>query len=301
MLCKEKAVVIGGAGFIGSHLVDSLLEKGFDVEVIDNLSFGKKSNVNSRAFLHEVDIRNYDDICPIIMGSKYVFHLAAIAGVQYSIENPIETHDVNLTGTLNILVASHEGGVEKVVYSSSSAVYGDQDTMPLIEEMKAQPKSPYGLQKYLGEKMCKLWGETYGLSTVGLRYFNVYGSRQSAEGTYAAVVSKFLKQLKDKKPLLITGDGEQTRDFVHVKDVVLANIMAAESVKANKGDVFNIGSGKSISMQKLAKLVGGVVEKIPSRFEPKHSQANCDKAKEFLGWQAHVLLKEGVEDLKKKM
>src|SRR3989344_5862343 len=176
---KLKVVVTGGAGFIGSNVVNQLIADGFDVHIIDNLSGGKKENLNSQAEFHEVDIRDLEKIKPIIAGAQYVFHLAALPRVQFSIENPVETNDVNVVGTVNVLVAAKAGGVKRVIYSASSSAYGDQPTMPLIENMPASPKSPYGLQKYLGELYCRLWSEVYGLETVSLRYFNVYGPGQS--------------------------------------------------------------------------------------------------------------------------
>ncbi len=175
---NKKVVITGGAGFIGSNLVDALVDNGFNVHVIDNFSGGKKENVNKKATLHVADIRNLDDISPIIDGAEYVFHLAALPRVQYSIENPVETNDVNIGGTLNVLIASQKGAVKRVVYSASSSAYGDQSKMPLREDMIANPKSPYGLHKYIGELYCKVWSMVHGLETVSLRYFNVYGKTQ---------------------------------------------------------------------------------------------------------------------------
>ena len=230
----KKAVVTGGAGFIGSNLVDALIDKGYEVHIIDNLSGGKTENVNARAVFHQKDIRNLVDIMPIISGAEYVFHLAALPRVQYSIEHPQETNDVNVNGLLNVLIAAHKGEVKKLVYSASSSAYGDQPVMPLREEMLAHPKSPYGLHKYVGELYCRLWSEVYGLPTVSLRYFNVYGPRFDAEGAYALVIGKFLKQKAGGKPMTITGDGKQTRDFTHVSDVVRANILAARVLKQER-------------------------------------------------------------------
>ncbi len=296
---NKKAVVVGGAGFIGSNLADALLEKGFDVHIIDNLSGGKRENVNEKAKLHIVDIRNLDDIKDIINGAEYVFHLAALPRVQFSIENPIETHDVNINGTLNVLVASKDGGVKKVIYSASSSVYGDQDIMPLVEDMKANPLSPYGLQKYIGELYCKLFFDIYKLPTVSLRYFNVYGPRLDPEGAYALVIGKFLKQKADGKPVTITGDGKQTRDFTHVYDVVRANILASESNNVGSGEVINIGAGKNFSIEKLAEMIGGPVEYVESRIEPKDTLADNKKAKELLGWEPNISFEDGILELKK--
>jgi UDP-glucose 4-epimerase len=298
---SQKAVVIGGAGFIGSHVVDALVAKDFEVHVIDNLVAGKKENVNPKATLHQKDITNLFDIQPIINGAAYVFHLAALPRVQYSIEHPDETNVVNVQGTVNVLMAAHKAGVKKVVYSASSSAYGDQPTMPLHEDMKAMPKSPYGLQKYIGELYCTLWSEVYGLPTVSLRYFNVYGPRFDAEGAYALVIGKFLHQRRDNKPMTITGTGEQTRDFTHVRDVARANILAAMSDTVNKGEVINIGSGKNYSIKQIAELIGGPIEHVPARLEPHDTLADNSKAQQLLGWAPEVSLEEGIAELKEEL
>ncbi|MSU55970.1 MAG: SDR family oxidoreductase [Candidatus Taylorbacteria bacterium] len=296
---KTKVVVIGGAGFIGSHITDALVKKGYDVHVIDNLSGGKRENINPEAVLHTADIRNLAEIAPIVSGAKYVFHLAALPRVQYSIEHPAETHEVNVTGMLNVLIASREGGVKRVVYSASSSAYGDQKTMPLVETMTPMPKSPYGLQKYIGEEYCKVWSDIYGLETVSLRYFNVYGPRLNPDGAYALAIGKFLKQRKEGKPLTIWGDGSQTRDFTHVRDVVRANLFAMESKKVGKGEVINIGAGKNFSVNELAKLIGGPVRREPPKIEPHDTLADNSLAKKLLGWKPEVTLEEGIAELKK--
>lgn len=295
---KLKVVVTGGAGFIGSNVVNQLIVDGFNVHIIDNLSGGKKANVNPQAVFYEADIRNLEKIKPIIAGAQYLFHLAALPRVQYSIENPIETNEVNVGGTVNVLVAAKDGGVKRVIYSASSSAYGDQPTMPLVENMPAAPKSPYGLQKYLGELYCRLWSEVYGLETVSLRYFNVYGPGQSDEGAYALVIAKFLKQKALAEPLTITGDGNQTRDFTNVKDVVWANILAMESEKVGKGEIINIGRGQNCSVKKIAELIGGVVEHIPVRLEPKDTLADNSLAKKLLGWEPTISIEEGIQELK---
>ncbi len=294
----KKVIVTGGAGFIGSNLVDELVKK-YEVHVIDNLSAGKKENVNKKARLHVLDITDFESIKPIFKEALYVFHLAALPRVQHSIDHPIDTNIVNVEGTLNVLVAAHEAKVKRVVYSASSAAYGDQKKMPITEDMKASPKSPYGLQKYIGELYCRAWSEVYGLETVALRYFNVYGPRQSAEGAYALVIARFLKQKAEGGPMTITGNGKQTRDFTSVHDVVRANILAAESPKVGKGEVMNIGSGKNYSINKVAELIGGEVKHIAPRFEPKHTLADNRLAKKLLKWSPKVSLEEGVKELKK--
>jgi nucleoside-diphosphate-sugar epimerase len=294
----KKAIVTGGAGFIGSNLVDALIEKGYEVHVIDNLAGGNKKNVNPKAIFHEKDIRKIEDIKPIFKGVDYVFHCAALPRVQYSIEQPIETHSANVDGTLNVLVAAKEGGVKKVIYSASSSAYGDQPTMPLKEGMKENPKSPYGLHKFIGELYARVWSEVYNLPTVSLRYFNVYGPRQSSEGAYALVIAKFLKQKSEGKTLTITGDGEQTRDFTHVRDVVRANILAAESSKVGKGEFMNIGAGKNYSVNKIAEIIGGPVEHIPARLEPKNTLADNSLAKQLIGWEPKEDLAKAIEELR---
>jgi len=296
---KTKVVVTGGAGFIGSNLVKFLLGKDFDVHVIDNLSGGKKEMVHADAKLHILDIRKIEEISPVFEGAKFVFHLAALPRVQYSIEHPEETHSVNVNGTLNVLIASQKAGVEKVIYSASSSAYGDQDVMPLTEEMHANPKSPYGLQKHVGELLCRVWSQVYGLPTVSLRYFNVYGPGQSEEGAYALVIAKFLKQKREGQPLTITGDGEQTRDYTSVHDVVRANFLAATHAVAKDGDVFNIGAGDNYSVNVVAKMIGGEVVHIPPRLEPKHTLADNSKAQKILGWTPEVKLEQGIAELLK--
>src|SRR6185312_2683736 len=306
----EKVVVTGGAGFIGSNLVDVLVERKFDVHsidkevevhVIDNYAGGKRNDrINPKATYHDADIRDYDAIAPIIAGAKYVFHEAALPRVQFSIENPELTFSVNVAGMVSVLRAAHEGGVSRVVYAASSSAYGDQEVMPLTEDLPAMPKSPYGLQKYIGELSCKLWYDVYGLSTVSLRYFNVYGPKFDPEGAYVLVIGKFLKQKKEGTPLTITGDGTQTRDFTHVSDIVRANLLAAESPNVGKGEVMNIGAGRNVSVNDLAALIGGPSVHVEARLEPHDTKADNRKAKELLDWEPMVKLEDGIAELKKQ-
>jgi len=299
-MSKIKVIVTGGAGFIGSHLTDALVKRGFDVHIIDDLSAGKLENINKGAVFHKEDIRNFEAIKKIIEGSKYVFHVAAKPRVQVSIQNPRETHDINVNGTVNVLVAAKDTEVKRVIYSASSSAYGEQDTMPLHEEMHARPISPYGLQKYIGELECSVFSKIYGIETVSLRYFNVYGTRLVSEGgAYDLVIGRFLKQRKEGKPMTIVPDGEQTRDFTHVRDVVMANILAMESDKVGKGEVINIGAGKNYSINKIADIIGGPKVYIEPRLEPKHTLADNRKAKELLGWEPKISLEEGIGELKK--
>jgi len=290
-------VVVGGAGFIGSNITEALCERGDAVHVIDNLVGGTREHVDSRATLHEVDMRDFDAIAPIIAGADTVFLLAALPRVQYSIEHPQETNDVNVGGVLCVLNAAQQGGVRRVVYSASSSAYGDQTEMPLHEGMPTQPLSPYGLQKYIGEQYCSLFSIVYNLETVSLRYFNVYGKNQDPEGAYALVIGKFLKQKAEGGPLTITGDGTQTRDFTSVRDVVRANLLASESSNVGKGEVMNIGAGNNCSINRLAELIGGQVEHVEARLEPHDSLADTSKAKRLLGWEPEVALEEGIAEL----
>jgi UDP-glucose 4-epimerase len=295
---KIKVIVTGGAGFIGSHLTNRLIEDGFDVHVIDNLSAGKKSNVHPRATLHVKDITNLPSIKPIFRGATFVFHLAALPRVQFSIEHPLEAHAANVNGVLNVLIAAQAAGVKRVIYSASSSAYGDQKHMPLQETAPANPKSPYGLQKYIGELYCKVWSDIYGIETVSLRYFNVYGPRQSSEGAYALVIARFMKLRSQGKPMTITGDGKQTRDFTSVHDVVRANMLAMKSTKVGAGEAINIGAGKNQSIKRIAELIGGPVAHIPARLEPRDTLADNSLAKKLLGWKPMVTIEQGMAELK---
>lgn len=293
----KKAIVTGGAGFIGSHLVDALISDGIEVSVIDNLSTGKKENLNPRAKFFNVDVCNLNDIKHLFSGIDIVFHLAAVASVQYSIENPKETNDINVGGTLNVLLSAKEAGVKRLVFSSSSSVYGDVDKIPTDESCKINPKSPYALHKYTGELYCRLFSEIYNLETVCLRYFNVYGPRQNPNGAYASVIAKFSDLKRNKEVLTITGDGSQTRDFIFVEDVARANIFAAKSDRVSKGEVINIGSGKKYSVNEIAKIIGGPTKNIPQRVEPKDSMADISLAKFLLDWEPNTSLEDGLSIL----
>lgn len=293
----EKVIVTGGAGFIGSHIVDLLVSDGYEVHIIDNMSAGKKENINPNAILHIVDIRDMESILSLFKDVKYVFHEAAIPQVQYSIENPIETHDINVNGMLHILEASRLNNVKRIIFASSCAVYGDQDVLPVVEDMIPSPLSPYASHKYIGEIYLKLYSEIYNIETVSLRYFNVYGPRQSVSGSYPLVIAKFLDLKKQGKPLMIVGDGENTRDYVNVLEVARANILAMKSDKVGKGEIINIGTCVQSSVNTIAELVGGEREHVPARIEPKNTQANISKAKELLAWEPSLSLEEGIKEL----
>lgn len=301
-----KILVTGGAGFIGSNLVDQLIKLKHKVIVIDNLSLGKKDYLNPRAKFYKLDVRNLNKIKPIFNGIDFVFHLAAQPRIQPSIIDPIYSIENNIIGTLNVLLASKKAKVKRVIYSASSSVYGNQDSLPLNEEMKPNPKNPYALGKLFGEYLCKIFSDLYDLDTVCLRYFNVYGPRQSSEGAYATVIGIFLRQLKNKEPLTIVGDGNQRRDFTYIDDVVRANILAMESKKKFYGEVINIGCGKNYSINELAKKIIGkkelkkyVVYLPPRPGEARVTLADNKKAFKLLGWKPKISLSKGIEKLKK--
>lgn len=291
---KTKVVVTGGAGFIGSHVVDLLLENGYEVHVVDI----SKRHLNPAAVFHEVNILYFERLTPIFQGADAVFHVAALPRVQPSIQDPRTTHETNVNGVLNVLVAARDAGVRRVVYSASSSAYGDQKMIPLREDMETHPMSPYGLQKYIGELYCRLFSEICKLETVSLRYFNVYGPRASDEGAYALVIARFLAQRKRGEPMTIVPNGTQSRDFTHVRDVARANLLAAQSPNVGKGEVVNIGGGAGYSVLEVAKLIGGPTIFIEPRLEPKQTKADITKAKSLLGWEPAVSFTEGIEELK---
>ncbi len=292
-------IVTGGAGFIGSHLTDRLIALGHQVTVLDNLLLGKREFVHSAADFHEVDIRDAEAITPLFVGAEGVFHLAADPRLTLSVEHPLETHAVNVTGTLNVLCAAKEAGVKKVVFTSTCAVYGDQP-LPVSEAAVPHPLSPYSLHKLMGEQYCRLFSSLYNLPTVCLRYFNVFGPRKTVEGGYPMVIPVFLRARQEGKPLTIVGDGEQTRDYVHVSDVVEANLKAFQSALGN-GEAINIGSGRQVSVREIARLIGGEEVTLPLRAgEMRFIEADTTKAKQLLGWESQVVFEEGIRDLKRE-
>lgn len=291
-----KYLVTGGAGFIGSHLVDKLIEKNHKVAVIDNLSTGKEKNLNRRADFYQLDICDFDKIKLLFKEIDYVFHLAAIPRVPISVEDPIGSSKVNILGTINVFKAASEANVKRVVFASSSAIYGDQKKFPLEENFQPNPLSPYGLQKLAGEQFAKLFTELYKIPVISLRYFNVYGPRIDFDSDYSLVLGKFLRFKKEKKPLTIFGTGEQTRAFCYVLDVIDANIKAAESEKVKGGEVINIGQENSYSVNYLSQLIGGPVQYLPERAgDPFCTKADITLAKKLLDWQPKVDFKTGVE------
>jgi UDP-glucose 4-epimerase len=290
-----KYLVTGGAGFIGGHIVDRLINEGNEVVIVDNLSTGNKSSINSAANFINLDLserRNKLALCEAMENVDTVFHTAALARVQPSIKDPQKYHKANVDGTFNLLMSARDSKVRRVVYSASSSAYGDQTQMPITETMPTAPISPYALNKLIGEQYCFVFSKCYGLETVNLRYFNVYGERQAVNGAYSTVIGIFLKQSYDRKKLTITNDGEQRRDFTYVQDVVEANILAAKSDKVGEGEVINIGRGKNHSVNEIAEMVGGETEFIGDRLEPRETLADNSKAKELLGWEPKIDIKD---------
>lgn len=295
-----KSLITGGAGFIGSNLTDALIEKGHEVLVLDNLSAGKRENINPKAKFFELDIRDFEKIRPVFEGVDFVFHEAALPRIPLSIEKPQESNGINIDGTLNVLVAAKDAGVKKMIYAASSSALGEAAQMPMREDVSCGPLNPYALQKYVGELYCRVFSEIYKLPTVSLRYFNVYGPRQPREGSYTPVIGVFLTQKEKGEPMTVIGDGNQTRDFTHVFDVVRANILAMESDKVGKGEVINIGAGRNYSINKIAEMIGGKVVHLPIRpGEMRDTLADITKAKELLGWQPEITLEEGIKELLK--
>ena len=282
-----KHLVTGGAGFIGSHLVDALLDLGHEVVVIDNESADSNESFywNPLAENHKVDILDYDTIKPLFSDVHTVFHLAAEARIQPAIKNPLHAAKVNFLGTCNILQCAREKGCDRVIYSSTSSGYGLKNKVPLKEDMERDCLNPYSVTKCGGEDLCKMYNNLYGLKTVTFRYFNVYGPRQPIRGEYAPVIGLFMRQSEEGLPMTVVGDGSQTRDFTNVFDVVQANILAMSSNEEIFGEIYNIGSGKRYSIMEIVKIIGTEWTNIKSRIgEAKDSLADISKAKSRLNY-----------------
>lgn len=290
-------LVTGGAGFIGSHVVDALVGRGLQVRVLDNFATGDRRNLNPAAELVEADIRRGEAIRPAFAGVDCVFHIAALPRVPLSIERPVETHLTNVVGTLNVLLAARDLGVRRVIFSGSSSVYGDQPELPLREDMVPNPLNPYALQKLVGEQYARMFHRLFGLQCLSLRYFNVYGTRMPSEGAYLTVISVFLRQRSEGQPLTIHGDGEQSRDFTHVSDVVRANLLAMDCAVAD-GRAINIGAGHNVSVNRVAAQIGGPTVHTPPRAgDARHTLADLGQAKRTLGWQPQISLEAGLGQL----
>ena len=301
-------LVTGGAGFIGSHIVDRLLQEGVTVRVLDNLSTGEKKNLaqhqnNKSLKFIEGDIRNFDLIKKAVKGVDAVIHEAALVSVTRSVQDPLLSTEINVTGTLNLLKACVEAHVKRFVFASSCAVYGDTKTLPNHEKLAPKPLSPYAADKLAVENYAKVFHELYGLETICLRYFNVYGPRQKY-GPYSGVISIFINCLLKNEAPLIYGDGKQTRDFINIKDVVEANMLALSKQNA-AGEIFNISTGKTTTLNNLALTIQKIMEKTdikPVHAEPrsgdiKHSYGDITKARKNLGYEPKVQLEKGLSDL----
>lgn len=301
----RRVVVTGGAGFIGSHLAKLLADREYHVIILDDLSTGKKENIETLLKKPGVEfiqgsITNLALLQKVFRNANYVFHQAAIPSVPRSINDPKASHEVNVTGTLNVLLAARDNGIKKVIFASSSSVYGDTPTLPKVEGMIPNPQSPYAVTKLTGEYYCQVFRQVYNIPTVCLRYFNVYGPKQDPESQYAAVIPKFITSVINHQSPIIFGDGEQSRDFTYIKDVTEANILAAESEATG---IFNIGKGKSITINQLAKLTINLLSNYcinPIHEEPrpgdiKDSLADITRAKTF-GYSPKYDLEKGLDE-----
>ncbi|MBH30587.1 MAG: NAD-dependent dehydratase [Candidatus Marinimicrobia bacterium] len=290
------SLITGGAGFIGSHVVDKLLDLGHEIIVLDNFSTGRPQNldhVKNNINLVQCDISQPGEWQHLFQNMDYIFHLAALADIVPSIEKPDYYYRSNVNGTFNVLEASKINNVKKIIYSASSSCYGIPDEYPTKETAEIRPQYPYALTKYLGEQLVMHWCQVYELSSISLRFFNVYGTRSRTSGTYGAVFGVFLAQKLAGKPFTVVGDGAQTRDFTFVSDIVNAIITAVQSDVS--GEIINIGSDNTYSVNNLIELLGGEAMYIPKRpGEPDCTWADISKAKKLLNWQPKVSLEEGV-------
>jgi nucleoside-diphosphate-sugar epimerase len=302
----SSVLVTGGAGFIGSHLTEALLQAGHRLRVLDDFSTGKRENLvfdKEYASLQiiEGDICNLATCQKAMKDIEYVFHQAALPSVQRSVEDPLGSNAVNSGGTLNILFAAREEGVKRVIYASSSSIYGDTPTLPKKEEMPPTPLSPYALQKYIGEQYCRLFYELYGLETVSLRYFNIFGPRQDPNSVYSAVIPKFIDALLQGCPPTIFGDGEQSRDFTYIENVVQANLLAMSAGHLH-GETINIACGERTSLNQLVnvlrKILGSKLSPVyeePRKGDVRHSLADIRRGEEILNYKPEVGVELGLE------
>ena len=304
-------VVTGGGGFIGSNLVEAILAKGDAVRVIDNFETGRRENLaaapawaksgDASFELLEGDIRDLATCRQAVSGADYVLHQAAIPSVQRSVKDPIASNGVNVSGTLNLLVASRDAKVKRFVMASSSSLYGESETLPKVETMAPAPISPYGLQKLAGETYCGIFHRLYGLPAIALRYFNVFGPRQDPTSEYSAVIPLFITAIKREAKPTIYGDGEQTSDFSYIANVVQANLRACDAGPAAYGGAFNIACGERISLNDLVRILGEFAgRKVESSYAPprpgdiKHSLAGIEKAQKLLGYRPEILVRDGL-------
>jgi UDP-glucose 4-epimerase len=301
----SKVLVTGGAGFIGSNLTEALLKAGHQVRVLDNFSTGKRKNLvfdEAYPFLEmiEGDLCDLTTCRKVMEGIEYVFHQAALPSVQRSVEDPMGSNKANVEGTLNILIAARDAGVRRVIYAASSSAYGDTPTLPKQEGMVSNPLSPYALQKFIGEEYCRLFFHLYGLETVSLRYFNIFGPKQDPNSIYSAVIPRFINAMISNRPPVIYGDGEQSRDFTYIDNVVHANLLAMNVVRT-QGEVINVACGRRVSLNQLAKVLQDIIgSHVPPLYEGprpgdvRHSLADIRRAGEILHYSPKVGIEEGL-------
>ena len=302
----SKVLITGGAGFIGSNLTETLLKQGHLVRVLDNFSTGRRENLVFDKPFPSLEIIEGDicdlNICQRAMNDvEFVFHQAALASVQRSVEDPLTSNSVNVEGTLNVLLAARDAGVKRFVYASSCAVYGDDPIIPKREEMSPNPLSPYALQKYIGEQYCRLFSQLYNLGTVSLRYFNIFGPKQDPTSIYSAVIPKFISAMLEGHPPIVFGDGEQSRDFTYIDNVVQANLLAMSADHLN-GEAINIACGKRISLNQLLDIlkdiIGSKVSPVyqePRKGDIRHSLADIQKGEKFLNYCPIVEIEDGLK------
>jgi len=300
---RKRYLVTGGAGFIGSHIVRRLVGEGELVRVVDNLSTGQSirlETVRDSIEFVEGDLADERVSDEVVRDVDYVLHQAAVPSVQRSVYDPIGTNRANVTGTLNLLESCRKAGVRRLVYAASSSAYGDTEILPKTEAMSSNPLSPYALQKLVGERYCKLYYELYGLETVSLRYFNVFGPDQDPHSEYSAVIPKFITKLSAKEPITVYGDGEQSRDFTYIENVVEANLLALRAIGV-PGNVCNIGCGERITLNYLIRLleeITGIKAEVnyiaPKAGDVRHSLADIAQAQRLLGYEPKVMVKEGL-------
>ena len=314
-LSDKKILVTGGAGFIGSNLCETLLNKGNKVVCLDNFATGKKENIEGfikdpNFILMVGDIRNFDDCLNATNDVDYVLHQAALGSVPRSIKDPITSNEVNVSGFLNMLVASRDNGVKRFIYAASSSTYGDSESMPKVEHIIGKPLSPYAITKYVNELYADIFSKTYGLETIGLRYFNVFGRKQDPNGAYAAVIPKFVGQLMKGKSPVINGDGNYSRDFTYIDNVIQANLLSIVTTDEKAvNNIYNIAYGDRNTLNDLTDYIKMYLSEFDSKIsninviygpnrpgDIPHSHANVDKAKEKLNYNPHFNLKKGLKE-----
>ncbi len=298
----QRVIVTGGSGFIGSHIVDQLVNDGYNVTVIDNESAecNNEFYYNDKASYYKYDIEDYDLIEPLFKGVSYVFHLAAESRIQSTLDRPVKACMTNIIGTCNILEAARRNNIKRVIYSSTSSAYGLKNQIPLIETMQRDCLNPYSVTKAGGEDLCKMYYTLYGLETITFRYFNVYGERQPLKGQYAPVVGLFLEMKKAGNPMTVVGDGTQTRDYTYVKDVVQANVLAMQTDNADAlGQVYNVGTGNNHSVLDLVKMIDGDHTHLPARLgEAQDTKADIGKIMLDLNWYPEETIENWITNYK---